>query len=116
MVRVSLAAFVAMWVSLAWRITYLADLQDQSDAFKCVYSDTSECLASCLCVASNVNIRGYRGNTLLTLATGNGRIENVRYLLSRGADTTMRNGAGDTALDIARQHGYTEIIRLLESE
>ncbi|MEI9892678.1 MAG: ankyrin repeat domain-containing protein [Chthoniobacter sp.] len=41
--------------------------------------------------------------------------EFVKELLERGADLTLRNKAGQTALDLARENGNEEILSLLQA-
>jgi len=55
------------------------------------------------------------GNTALMWATGNGSINSVDWLLGKGADATIRNESGRTALDIAENKGYAEIALMLRS-
>jgi uncharacterized protein len=55
-----------------------------------------------------------KGDTLLIMASRLGYRENVRFLLSKGADRKIRNKQGDTALDVARRNGHKEICRMLE--
>lgn len=38
----------------------------------------------------------------------------VKTLLAKGADLTLRNKAGKTALDLARENGNEEILALLQ--
>lgn len=54
--------------------------------------------------------------TALTLAVYSDNINVVRLLLEKGADVNEENGDGKTALDIAREKGYDEIVRLLEGK
>lgn len=49
------------------------------------------------------------------LASTEPSIEIVRLLLAAGADTKLQNYGGRTALDLARIHGCTEAIVLLEA-
>jgi len=51
---------------------------------------------------------GY-GHTPLHEAVGQGHIEAVKLLLSRGADTGVRNDWGQTAKEIAQIGGKHEI-------
>lgn len=46
--------------------------------------------------------------------SGHGR-RHIAYLLSIGADPSLKDSQGRTALDIAREHGRTDIIPLLEN-
>jgi hypothetical protein len=42
-----------------------------------------------------------------------GRLAIAKRLLEGGADPTLRDNDGDTAIDIARQHGKSEVVALL---
>jgi len=53
------------------------------------------------------------GNTLLHLATRRGQRKAAAMLLEKGADPTLANHEGRTALDIARERGDTELARVL---
>ena len=37
-------------------------------------------------------------------------------LLEHGADVFLQNGNGQTAVEIAMEHGHTDVVRLLEVE
>ena len=52
-----------------------------------------------------------RGDTALHLAYGNLAI--ATRLLEGGADLTLRDKSGNTALDYARSHGKSEVVALL---
>ncbi|EQA36241.1 ankyrin repeat protein [Leptospira inadai serovar Lyme str. 10] len=54
------------------------------------------------------------GNTPLHYATMFGKISTVKILLKHGADKTLRNGDGNTALDIAKKKGYKDLVKILE--
>lgn len=57
------------------------------------------------------------GNTPLHVAALNGYVDIVRFLLEQpGLDTTHTNNEGKTALDLAREKGFAEIVQLLESK
>jgi ankyrin repeat protein len=49
----------------------------------------------------------------LRVAAASGNLEIVKYLLSVGADTTLRNSQGKSALDWAEENGHGEIAVLL---
>ena len=53
------------------------------------------------------------GYTALHLAAYNGRLASATRLLEGGADLTLRNKWGDTALDLARSKGKSEVVALL---
>ena len=40
--------------------------------------------------------------------------ETVRLLLDKGADVKVKGANGETALKLAKKHGRTEIVELLE--
>jgi ankyrin repeat protein len=62
----------------------------------------------------NVQDAGDVGATALINAAAGGHIEIVRLLLANGADVTIQTLYGDTALTLAQQRGYLEIVELLE--
>lgn len=43
-----------------------------------------------------------------------GKVEVVQYLLSQGADVSIKNAKGNTAVECARQFNQSEVIQLLE--
>jgi len=51
----------------------------------------------------------------LSLAASFGHTECVKVLLEHGADITPKNINGQTALDLARAKGYTEIVKLIRA-
>ena len=50
------------------------------------------------------------GNTLLHFASRVGNILLIRKLLQQGEDINIKNGSGQTALDIARQYQQKEVV------
>lgn len=61
---------------------------------------------------SDINQTGEHGYTPLHEAVEQGYAEVVRFLLSRGADTEIKNDDGDTAYDHAKMLGVTVIENL----
>ena len=61
----------------------------------------------------NVNIISYTGKTPLIYAVSYNLAEMTEYLLSKGADKSIKDTDGKTALDYANEKGYMEIIKLL---
>ena len=53
------------------------------------------------------------GFTALHKAAYNGNLASATRLLEGGADLTLRNKWGNTALDDARSEGYNEVVALL---
>ena len=65
---------------------------------------------------ADVNARDISNFTPLLHAAFQGQVAMVKFLLEQGARTDIRVSVNDqTALDIARERGHTEIVRLLES-
>ena len=62
-----------------------------------------------------VDLQNIHGNTALTIAAYNRQAAVVPLLLSAGADTTLRDKDGETAMDLAKEAGASDIVRLLES-
>lgn len=56
------------------------------------------------------------GNTALIMAAFNGRYDVVVHLLGKQADYKHKNNAGQTAEEVARAQGFTEIANLLHSQ
>lgn len=55
------------------------------------------------------------GLTVLMAATSGGHIEVVKFLLKSGADPSIRDAYGRTALDRARQAGAKDLVNLLQT-
>lgn len=60
-----------------------------------------------------MNLRTKTGDTALIAAASWGQTEVVKRLLDAGADKSVRNEKGKTALDIAREKRHTQIVALL---
>jgi uncharacterized protein len=62
----------------------------------------------------DVNVQDDNGHTPLMLACAHGHLEVVKYLLLKGADSSLQNKLGDkTALLISVHKNYTEIVDAL---
>lgn len=61
----------------------------------------------------DINQRNPNGDTALGYAVAAGMADNVKLLLQYGADAGIKNG-NTSLLEIARQQGHTEIVKLLE--
>jgi ankyrin repeat protein len=68
-----------------------------------------------ICEDVDVNVRGPLGCTALFWATLSGRLDVVSMLLDLNAvDANVKNNAGSTALDIARNCQMVDIAKCLE--
>lgn len=78
---------------------------------------SQESMVQVLAERTNVNVNqvGSSGNSLLMFAAMFGQYESAVYFLNKGADYTIVNKLGQTALKLALIHGNWEIARLLES-
>eukprot|EP00042_Codosiga_hollandica_P037770 m.301077 g.301077 ORF g.301077 m.301077 type:complete len:101 (-) comp55219_c0_seq4:1094-1396(-) len=56
------------------------------------------------------------GSTALMYAAAFGYLSCARVLLQGGASTSVKNQAGKTALDFAREYMRTNVVTLLEGE
>ncbi|KAI0841136.1 ankyrin [Hypoxylon sp. FL0890] len=56
-----------------------------------------------------------RSGAALHRAVRCGTLENVRFLIERGADRSLKDGLGRTPADIAREMGFREALALLEN-
>ena len=61
-----------------------------------------------------INATGGFG-TLLNAAVWNDQVEAVQVLLGFGADKNIRNSAGLTALELAKERGNPVLVKLLSS-
>lgn len=61
----------------------------------------------------NPNYQGPFGNTLLHSAVMNGDVREVRRLLAAGADPSIRNREGHSAIRVAALMGDAQLYRLL---
>lgn len=62
----------------------------------------------------NVNIQGkVYHRTALHYAVDRANLQSVKLLIEGGADTKIKDIAGKTALDIAQDKGFSEIVKIL---
>lgn len=77
------------------------------------FVETAEVL---LDAGAKVNTQGsLEGFTSLMTAAAEGQLEVVQLLLERGADHTLEDVDGDTALGFAKERGHTGVVELLEN-
>jgi ankyrin repeat protein len=60
-----------------------------------------------------VNARQQHGWTPLHAAAQNGNLEIIEILLQNGADPSIKNEEGVTALDLARKQNRTDVVNRL---
>jgi ankyrin repeat protein len=76
----------------------------------------TECAKELLGHGADVNAKANDGGTALMLAASSGDADLVKALLSRGADVSGKYvETRDTALMLAKNHGYDEIVQLLQT-
>ncbi|KOO25507.1 ankyrin repeat-containing protein, partial [Chrysochromulina tobinii] len=63
--------------------------------------------------AIEVNATNIHDGTALHYAAGNGHLAVAKRLLEGGADPTLRTKYGQTAIDLAREYGNSEVVALL---
>ena len=61
-------------------------------------------------VISRSILRSAPSSAPLMMAAGSGRVSTVKLLLDEGADATLKNNVGMTALDFAQQAGQTYVL------
>ncbi|RPA72176.1 ankyrin, partial [Ascobolus immersus RN42] len=62
----------------------------------------------------DIDERDAGGATLLARLASQGNMASVKRMLQRGADCTITNGHGHLPVDLAREAGNTQIVKLLE--
>lgn len=83
---------------------FVSIVENESDTFFSLFESNH--------VEINAPLNKYEWTALQTAAyTGN--IQIVHYLLHKGADTTITNKRGLSALDMANENGHLEIAELL---
>ncbi len=64
----------------------------------------------------NVNRKNDAEETLLMAAARAGNVDNCMFLLRSGAAINIKNKTGDTAIEIARKHGFSNLAATLQNE
>jgi len=64
---------------------------------------------------TDLNAQGVTGNTMMMWASLWGQLNVVKSLLQQGADLTLKNNDGLTALQLASNGGYRDIVNLLRN-
>jgi ankyrin repeat protein len=79
------------------------------------YGHGEACRALISTCRARIDSRDLFGNTPLILAAANNKLQCVEVLMELGADITLRNDEGKTALEWAREKGHAEVAALLEA-
>ena len=94
------------------------DVKDSNGRTALMYASSGpfeETVKLLLTNGAEVDVQGtLEGFTALMTAAAEGQVEVVRQLLDHGADRSLEDEDGDTALTFARQNGHTEVVALLE--
>jgi ankyrin repeat protein len=94
------------------------DAKDRNGRPALMYASSgpfAETVVLLLTRGAEVDVQGtLEGFTALMTAAAEGQVEVVRCLLDHGADRSIVDVDGDTALTFARQNGHTEVVALLE--
>jgi ankyrin repeat protein len=97
-------------------IAYLRGLPDRLDLWDAIELGLVDRALALIEVADpNAALRGASAGVLLRLASAQCSRTLVEALLARGADATLASKEGSRAIDVARERGHGEIVRLLES-
>ena len=62
-----------------------------------------------------IRVRERSGNSALIFAARGGHLDLVRLLLDHGAAPYLQTDRGESAADVARKNGYTQVVTLLEA-
>ena len=106
----------AMAVTLSSGLMAQAKLGANSDALLTAVRDQDGAKATEIIQqqgASVINVRGYGGDTPLTVAMANRSSTYVGFLLTNGAESNFTNQRGETALVIAARGGFGEGVEMM---
>lgn len=117
--EVSLENYVNVYLLLSLGANPLIRDCYDNDCFDIFFEDSNDAgdiIRLLIDFTNDVNHKYKHGDTLLINEVKKGRIENIIYLLNKGADISLKNNEGKTALDIAKeQKHYNDVIYVLEN-
>ena len=104
------------------------DSNDRTALQLAVESGSAEIIEMLLAHGASVNAAGFNGYTALHIAVHNSIDEIVQsgaqhgkekteilvYLLEAGAETNLKDGSGETPIEVAEQYGSRKIVSLLK--
>ena len=64
----------------------------------------------------DINLSDAKGFTPLMLAASKGRSEACSVLIDSGADISLMNNDGNSAIDIAKANGFVDLTKILEAQ
>jgi ankyrin repeat protein len=76
-------------------------------------TEKAEVVRALIAATPDLDARQGGGWTPLMLAAANGMAASVQLLLAAGADWTLANDAGQTAVALAREYGHTAVAERL---
>lgn len=79
------------------------------------FKDQNECIELLLKKGAQIDSQNYHGYTALHTAAEKGNKAGVLLLLTHGADKTIKDKEGKTALDLAQQRNRHKVVKLLSS-
>ena len=80
------------------------------------YLNQKEIANTLLDMGADIDVQdAIMGNTALMGVCFKGSFELAKLLIDKGADKNLKNANGQTALDFAKEGGYQDIQKLLES-
>ena len=75
---------------------------------------SSDLLQKLIDLKMEINSFNHKGFTPLMIAANFNRLDHVKILINAGADPTLKDQNGKTALDYAKEQGYQEVVDYLE--
>lgn len=95
----------------------MSDYEDFVDLIKSAKFGRIDEMMEALDMGANINAKGCHSRTALIQAVRCRQKESVKFLLDHGADVTIKDDDGKTALDLATNetYGFPEVVELLKA-